>query len=135
MSSPTKKNSFWLSATRTQARDTGLALVLICLLIAWFAGRRDALGYGIVLLVLDMTWPAAFKPAAKLWFAFSHILGTVMSKILLSIVFFTVLTPIGLLRRVMGKDPMQTRGFKKDATSVFRIRDHQFSSKDIETPY
>ena len=135
MPSPLKKGSFWLSATKAQARDTGLALVLICLLVAWFAGRRSFLGYGIALLVLDMTWPSAFKPAAKLWFAFSHILGTVMSKILLSAVFFTVLTPIGLLRRVMGKDPMQTRGFKKDATSVFRVRDHQFSSKDIETPY
>lgn len=135
MPSPPQKKSFWLSATRAQARDTGLALVLICLLVAWFAGRRDFLGYGIALLVLDMTWPSAFKPAARLWFGLSHILGTVMSKILLAVVFFTVLTPVGLLRRVMGKDPMQTRGFKKDATSVFRVRDHQFSSKDIETPY
>lgn len=135
MPSPTTKNSFWLSATKAQARDTGLALVLICLLVAWFTGRKDALGYGIALLVLDMTWPSAFKPAAKLWFAFSHILGTVMSKILLSVVFFTVLTPVGLFRRLLGKDPMQTQGFKKNAASVFRVRDHQFSSKDIETPY
>ncbi|MBI4803608.1 MAG: hypothetical protein HY795_00050 [Desulfovibrio sp.] len=135
MPSPTKKNSFWLSATKAQARDTGLALVLICLLVAWFTGRKDALGYGIALLVLDMTWSSAFKPAAKLWFAFSHILGTVMSKILLSVVFFTVLTPVGLFRRLLGKDPMQTQGFKKNAASVFRVRDHLFSSKDIETPY
>lgn len=127
--------SYWLSASKAQARDTGMALVLICLLIAWFGHRRDFLGYGLLLLVLDMTWPSAFKPAAKVWFGFSHILGTVMSKILLAVVFYTVLTPMGLLRRAMGKDSMQTRGFKKDSASVFRVRDHQFSSKDIETPY
>lgn len=135
MTQKTQKGSFWLSASKAQARDTGMALVLICLLIAWFGHRRDFLGYGLILLVLDMTWPSAFKPAAKVWFGFSHILGTIMSKILLAVVFYTVLTPMGLLRRAMGKDSMQTRGFKKDSASVFRVRDHQFSSKDIETPY
>ena len=135
MSLENKSGSFWLSATRAQARDTGMALVLICLLLAWFMGRRDFLGAGILLLILDMTWPSAFKPAAKLWFGLSHVLGTVMSKVILSLAFFAVLTPIGLLRRAMGKDSMQCKGFKKDAVSVFRVRDHQFTSKDIETPY
>lgn len=135
MSVDNKSGSFWLSATRAQARDTGMALVLICLLIAWFAGRRDYLGAGILLLLLDMIWPSAFKPAAKLWFGLSHVLGTVMSKIILSLAFFVVLTPVGLVRRAMGKDSMQCKGFKKDAVSVFRVRDHQFTSKDIETPY
>ena len=130
-----KQNSFWLSASKSQARDTGMALVLICLLVAWLGHRRDFLGYAIGLLVLDMVWPSAFKPAAKLWFGFSHILGTVMSKILLAVVFFTVLTPIGLARRIFGKDAMQARRFKKDSASVFRVRDHKFASNDIETPY
>lgn len=135
MSNTSKKGSFWLSATKAQARDTGMALVLICLLIAWFAKRHDFVGWAILLLLLDMTWPQAYKPAAKLWFGLSHVLGTVMSKVLLSVVFFVVLTPMGLLRRVMGKDSMQVKGFKKDASSVFRVRDHQFTAKDIETPY
>lgn len=135
MSVEEKSGSFWLSATRAQARDTGMALVLICLLLSWFMGRRDFLGAGILLLLLDMIWPSAFKPAAKLWFGLSHVLGTVMSKIILSLAFFAVLTPVGLMRRAMGKDSMQCKGFKKDALSVFRVRDHQFTSKDIETPY
>jgi hypothetical protein len=135
MSVEKKSGSFWLTATRAQARDTGMALVLICLLLAWFMNRRDFLGAGVLLLLLDMIWPSAFKPAAKLWFGLSHVLGTVMSKIILSLAFFVVLTPVGLLRRAMGKDSMRCKGFKKDAASVFRVRDHQFTSKDIETPY
>ena len=135
MGNTSKKGSFWLSATKAQARDTGMALVLICLLVAWFANRRDFVGWAILLLLLDMIWPQAYKPAAKLWFGLSHVLGSVMSKVLLSVVFFVVLTPVGLLRRALGKDCMQTGGFKKGADSVFRVRDHQFTSKDIETPY
>lgn len=135
MANHSKKCSFWLSATRAQALDTGLALVLVCLLIAWFGGSRAWLGAGILLLVLDMTWPSAYKPAAKLWLGLAHALGTVMSKILLSIVFFLVLTPMGLVRKALGKDPMQVRQFGKDSSSVFRVRDHRFGAKDIETPY
>jgi len=135
MTNASNKPSFWLSATRAQARDTGMALVLICLLIAWFAGRRDFVGYAILLLLLDMVWPSAYKPAAKLWFGLSHVLGAVMSKVILSVVFFAVLTPVGLIRRMLGKDSMRVRDFKKDSPSVFRTRDHLFTSKDIETPY
>jgi len=135
MKRTSKKAPFWLSATKAQARDTGMALVLICLLVAWFGHRRDFVGYAILLLLLDMVWPSAYKPAAKLWFGLSHVLGTVMSKILLSVVFFVVLTPVGLLRRAFGKDSMRVRGFRKDTSSVFRVRDHRFTSKDIETPY
>ncbi|MFZ5425833.1 MAG: SxtJ family membrane protein [Thermodesulfobacteriota bacterium] len=135
MKNASNKPSFWLSASRAQARDTGMALVLICLLVAWFAGRRDFTGYAILLLLLDMIWPSAYKPAAKLWFGLSHVLGAVMSKVILSVVFFVVLTPVGLIRRMLGKDPMRVRDFKKDSSSVFRARDHLFSSKDIETPY
>ena len=135
MANASTKPSFWLSASRAQARDTGLALVLICLLVAWFAERREALALGIVLLILDMTWPSAFKPAAKLWFGLSHLLGTVMSKLLLGLVFYLLVTPVGLFRRALGKDSMQVSGFGKGQDSVFRVRDHRFSSKDIETPY
>ena len=128
------KRSFWLSATKAQARDTGMALVLLCLLLA-LSGRRLFLELGIGLLILDMVWPSVFKPAAKLWFGLSHILGTVMSMVLLGVVFFVVVTPIGLLRRALRKDSMQLGGFKKGMGSVFRVRDHLFSSQDIETPY
>lgn len=135
MTNPDKKRPYWLSATKAEARDTGMALVLLCLLGAWFGHRRDFLGAAIILLVLDMSVPAVFKPAAKLWFGLSHVLGTVMSKILLTVVFVMVVTPMGVLRRVLGKDTMQFKRFKKDDGSVFRVRDHRFTTKDIETPY
>lgn len=130
-----KKTSPWLSATKAQARDTGMALTLICLLVAFFAQRRGFLAAGILVLVLDMIWPSLFKPAARLWFGLSHILGTVMSKILLGVVFYVILTPMGLVRRMLGKDAMQVGKWKKDATSVFRVRNQTFCAKDVETPY
>ncbi len=129
------KPSSWLSATKDQARDTGMALVLVCLIVFLVTREHRYVTIGALLLLVNMIAPALFKPVAKLWFGLSHVLGTVMSKLLLSVVFFVVLTPMGCLRRLCGKDPMRFRDFKRDASSVFRVRDHRFTADDIEQPY
>jgi hypothetical protein len=130
-----QKKSFWLSATREQAKDTGMALVLISLIV-FFATRE--IRYATIatgLLLLDMIAPALFKPAAKLWFGLSHVLGTIMSKVMLSIIFYLVLTPMGVLRTLFGKDPMRVRQFKKGEGSAFRTREHLFVAADVEQPF
>ena len=118
-----------------QAKDTGMAMVLICLLIAFFAKVDLMLGISIILLIINMTWSSAFKPVAKVWLTFSHLLGSVMSKVILSVIFFILVLPIGLMRRLLGKDPMQLQKWKKDQSSVFKIREHVFTAKDIEHRY
>ena len=130
-----QKTSFWLSATRDQARDTGMALVLVSLIVFFATREIRYVTIATGLLLLDMISPSLFKPAAKVWFGLSHVLGTVMSKVLLTLVFFLVLCPMGLLRALLGKDPMRVRQFKQGTDSVFRVRDHVFTAADIEQPY
>lgn len=120
---------------RDQARDTGMAMVLICLLAAWFTGRRGWELLAILLLVLDMTWPLAFKPLARVWLGLSHFLGTYVSKVLLGLVFFLVLTPMGLARRALGRDALKLSQWKKNDDSAFQVRDHAFGPKDLEQPF
>lgn len=121
--------------TRDQAKDTGMAMVLICLLIGYAGHKQSFIGAAIVLLLADMTWPAAFKPVGKLWFGLSHALGTVMSKIVLSILFFALVTPLGFARRLSGADALQLKKWKKNKSSVFKVRNHTFTSADIQHPY
>lgn len=130
-----EKPSFWLSATKEQGKDTGLAVILICLILVQFAGQTRLVPLAMAVTALIMIWPGALRPLAKIWFGFSHVLGTVMSKLILSLTFFLVLTPMGLLRRLFGKDAMQVKTFKKDEASVFRVRDHTFGAADIEQPF
>ena len=130
-----QKSSFWLSASRDQARDTGMALTLVALIV--FLATRE-IRYATIataILLLDMIWPSFFKPLAKVWFGLSHVLGTVMSKVILTLAFFLVLTPMGLLRSILGKDPMRVRQFKQGTDSVFRVRDHTFTAADVEQPF
>jgi hypothetical protein len=62
-------------------------------------------------------------------------LGTVVAKILLTLVFFTVVTPLGLARKLLGFDLLKLKEFKSGENSVMVIRSHIFTGKDIEKPY
>ena len=56
-------------------------------------------------------------------------------RFLLTLVFFTVLTAIGLARKLLGIDSLKLKDFKSSETSVMLIRNHTFTGKDIEKPY
>ena len=121
--------------TIEKCKDSGLALVLICLLCyqAWKLNILMLLA--IIFLVAAMTYPIIFQPFARLWFALSTAVGTVVSKIILAVLFFGLVFPISLVRRALGKDSMRLKGWKKGNESIFRVREHRFEAKDLEHPY
>ncbi len=129
------KTSVKTPITKKQASDSGMALVLIAL-ICFAVLRRDAwLWAAMIILVIDMICPIIYKPFAFLWFGLSRVLGTVMSKIMLALVFFLVVFPIGFLRRISGKDSLRLHQFRKEKTSVFAERNHEYTTADLDKPY
>jgi hypothetical protein len=118
-----------------RARDTGMALVLLVLLFAYFGQFYVLLPGAIVLLVMNMAWPRLFIPLSRVWFGLSHLLGKVISRIILTLIFFLIVVPIGLLRRSTGADPMQLKKWKDGSSSVLRKREGPVEAKDLENPY
>ncbi len=123
------------TVNRDQAKDTGMAMVLICILVWHFGHFEKFLALAVALLIINMIVPQIYKPVAKLWLGLSNILGAVMSRILLTILFFTLVTPIGVFRRIAGNDSLQIKKWKKDRTSVFQIRNHTYKPENIDKPY
>ena len=123
------------SISPEQAKDTGMAMVLICLLIATLGRQRRFVGISIILLLIDMIWPRVYKPLAVFWFGFSRLLGAVMSRIMFSLIYIVMVVPVGLLRKLLGKDSLQLKKWKKGRTSVLKVRDHEFTPNDIAHPY
>lgn len=121
--------------TKDQSRDTGMAMVLLCLFVFLARKREGWLFAAIGLHVVNMIAPQVYKPVAVVWLGFSEFLGNISSKVLLSIVFFGVVTPIGVLRRLAGKDSLKLRAFKASQESAMWERNHKFTGKDIEQPY
>ncbi|GAB4365353.1 MAG: hypothetical protein Kow0042_04560 [Calditrichia bacterium] len=118
-----------------QARDTGMAFVLILLFLGLILHNYLFIKIAIAAQVMNMVFPKFYWPLAVFWLSFSQILGTVVSKIILTLVFFLIVTPVGLVRRLLGKDSLQLKKFKKGRESVMKVRNHTFSREDIEKPF
>jgi len=124
-----------MTMTKEQSRDTGMAMVLLLLILYAYLKWRGLLLGAILFQVLNMIVPQIFRPIAVVWLGLSNLLGAVASRVLLSMVFFTVVTPIGILRRLLGKDSLKLRAFKSGEGSVMSERHHTFTGADIERPY
>jgi len=120
---------------RDQAKDTGMAMVLVCLLIAHFGEKHKFIAVAIVVLIVNMVWPGVYRQPARLWFRLAEIMGNIMSCVILTLLFFGLVTPVGIIRKWMGKDPMKRKQWKQGDSSVFRLRDHRYQDRDIENPY
>ena len=118
-----------------KCKDSGLALVLICLICYQVWKLPILILLAIIFQIIAMTYPPIYKPFAIFWFALSTALGTIVSKIILTVLFYVLVLPVGLVRRVLGKDSMRIKSWKKGNESVFRVRDHRFVAKDLEKPY
>lgn len=129
------KSIFPTNITTDQAKDTGMAMTLILLLTGLITKNVFFYQLAIPVLVLDMIYPRLFFPVAVVWLGLSHLMGTVMSKILLSIVFVLLVIPVGVFRRMMGKDVLQMKQLRRDGDSVMRERNHLYQAADLEKPY
>lgn len=118
-----------------QTKDTGLAIILIVLLIAHFQGNPHLILPAIGILILTMTWPTIFTPLAHVWFWLSHFLGNIVSKVLLTVIFGIIVLPTGLIRGLCGSDQMRFKAWKNGHGSLFIKHDQVISAKDIEKPY
>ena len=127
--------SFKRPITKEQSKDTGMAMVLLLLLASGAFKREILVMVAIIALVVDMALPHFYRPLAVLWLGLSHLLGTLVSKVLLTLVFFAVVTPIGLARKLLGVDSLKLKDFKSGENSVMVTRNHTFIGKDIEQPY
>ena len=118
-----------------QSKDAGMVLVLICLITGYFWEYKFVIPLSIMLVIGNMIWPKIFLPFARIWFGVSNILGMVMSKLILGAIYFLLVTPMGVVRKLLGKDSMQLKKWKNGTTSVFKMRDHTFKPGEIEKPY
>jgi hypothetical protein len=121
--------------TRDQSRDTGMAMVLLLLAAMLKWGRGEWLIAALIVHVVNMVVPQVFRPVAIVWLGFAHALGVIVSRVVLFVVFVLVVTPIGLLRRALGKDSLRLRAFKAGADSVMTVRNHVFTAADLDKPY
>ncbi|MBN1907458.1 MAG: hypothetical protein JW927_20430 [Deltaproteobacteria bacterium] len=119
-----------------QIRDTGMALTLCCLIISYLFAGNIFISFAILFLVVTMTMPVILKPLAFLWLNLSYYMGTLLSKVILTVIFFVLVVPTGIMLKIIRKDPMCIKKWKDgNESSGMAIRDHIYSSKDLDNPF
>jgi uncharacterized membrane protein HdeD (DUF308 family) len=68
--------------------------------------RLWAMILGSLLIVLGAVAPQSLKQVHRGWMKVGHVLGTINTRIILGIIYYLLITPMGLVMRLMGKDPM-----------------------------
>lgn len=131
MSKPAKSVQFHESFAReaeiegSSDRSFGLVFAAFCAIIGLLPMLKDEPYYRLpwliasaVFLVPALLFPKVLAPLNKLWLKFGLLLQKVVSPIILGLLFFVAITPIGLLMRVLGKDLLKLR-WDKQASSYW----------------
>ena len=91
-------------------RSFGIVFSIVFLLIAIYPLINNeelriwSLVIAVVFLVLGLINSKVLTPLNRLWFKFGLLLGRIISPIVMGLIFFLVVTPIGLIMRIIGKD-------------------------------
>ena len=89
----------------------------------------------IVFAVLG-TWglvaPMTLRPVYRIWMRFGLLLSKVMTPLIMSIVFFFVITPVAIVLKLLGKDPMARKFDKSDS---YRVVIEKPKTENLGKPY
>ena len=113
-----------------------IVAVLFGLLLPWLLSKAYPLWPWYVLAVLAgvaVILPMALKPVYKVWMRFGLVMGWINTRIILGIVFYFMFTPIALILKLLGKDPMHR---KLDAKlQSYRIESKRSPREYMEKPF
>ena len=85
-----------------------------------------------ILVALGLITPMALQPIYKVWMRFGLILSSITTPVIMGLVYFLIITPTGLARRLLSGDPM-TRGF--DEGESYRVPSKKAPAKNMERPF
>lgn len=78
-------------------------------------------GAAAVIGMVGLAAPAVVRPVYVVWMLAAFPIGWVLSHVMMAVIYYLVVTPVGLIMRTFGRDPMQ-RGFDRNATTYWIAR-------------
>jgi polyferredoxin len=120
--------------TRRKSLEANFAISAGLLIFYYFWRYESLLIAAIIFAILGLLIPSLAKYIAKAWFKLAELLGRINGVILLSILFFALLTPLAFIRRLLGGAVLKMK--KEDnSKSYFVKREHEFDAKDLVHPW
>ena len=100
-------------ALKRFGRTVVIGSLLIAAALHWLKGWATAAvvlaAAGVVIGGLGLTGSRAALPGYRLWMGIAFVMGNIVSRVILAVVYFLVVTPIGLVARATGRDRLALR--------------------------
>ncbi|MDA7446277.1 SxtJ family membrane protein [Candidatus Pelagibacter ubique] len=119
-----KKNNIKIGTNKS----FGIVFFLFFLIVSLFPLFKDgnirvwSLIIAIIFLILGLLNSKFLTPLNKIWFKFGILLGNFVSPIVMSIVFFVIVTPTSIIMRVLGKNLLNLKKGNKKTYWVERSK-------------
>lgn len=91
------------------------------------------IGTGVVVIAWALIAPDSMRGLYNGWMRVAMAIGSVINTIILAIVFFAVITPMGIVMRMMGKDPMCRR--LDESVESYRVISKVADKSHVERPF
>jgi hypothetical protein len=111
-------------AVKKTGISVGIVLILISLLL-WYLDKTSFIYFSIIgglFVILAFIAIPILRPFHRLWMMLALAMGFVMSRVILTVLYYLILTPIGLLAKIVGKKFMPL-GFDKNAKTYWEKKD------------
>ena len=129
-----------IKTRKKDLRNFGLTIGIILLVIVGFLFFKEIASYkifaytAVIFIGLGLMIPIILKPIYIIWMVFALILGWIMTRVILSLLFYTVLTPIGFLSNIFGKDFLKLNKLETDTYWNYRNSDTEIN-QDYEKQF
>ena len=129
-----------IKSEKSDLRKFGITIGVILLIIAGFLFWKEKesfqilLTFGVTLCILGIAIPFILKPIYWVWMIFATILGWIMTRVILSLLFYTIFTPIGLILRFFGKQFLELR-WDKSKESYWNYRSDKIEKTNYEKQF
>lgn len=87
---------------------------------------------GITFAVWGLVLPSTLQLFYNAWMKFGLMMNWIMTRVILGIVFYLVVLPIGLIMKLVGKDPL-SRNLNENQT--YRVESKNYSPEDMKRPF
>ena len=110
-------------------RNFGLVFFVVFLIVALWPLKSEeniklwSLALSIIFFILGILNSKLLTPLQRMWFKFGIFLGAIVSPIVMGMIYFLVVTPIGIFMRFLGKDLLKTSKVKN--VSTYWIKCHK----------
>jgi len=122
---------FAAGITKKQCMEFGQVGTLAAIVCALYFKNDQFVTLSLVLIIITIVFPIILYPVTFLWFGLSKLLSLISPVILLTIVFFLIVSPVGVFRRLLGKDSLKLKQFKKSKQSVMITKNHLYTETDL----